>query len=407
MTIDAELVSDAAPTAVIDIPEDAIGQDLQSDRPAGRWRSVAAGALKWIVVRPFQTASLIVLLAVLAAIPVFQLVALGYLLEVSGRVARGGRLRDGLFLLDQAGRIGTAIVAILVMSLPIRAVATWTEAARLVNPAGNAAAVLQVVGTLLVVAIAAHIGWVWFRGGRFRSYLWPRPIQFLKQVWRPATWIEARDRLWEFVASMQLGKLFWLGTRGMLATVLWLLLPAAILIGTTRDGQTGLAAIVGAVGFILMAIVLLYLPFLQARFAAENRWRAMFEVAPIRAGFAASPIFYWLGLTLTLLFAVPLYLLKIEATPQEVVWLPCILMVAFMLPARLMTGLAVGRGQRRTPGATRWHLLLRISLRLLCLPVIFGYLGIVFLSAFTSWDGLATWVQQHALLVPVPFDAGV
>ena len=180
MTIDAELVSDAAPTAVIDIPEDDIGRDLQSDRPAGRWRLVAAGALKWIVVRPFQTASLIVLLAVLAAIPVFQLVALGYLLEVSGRVARSGRLRDGLFLLDQAGRIGTAIVAILVMSLPIRAVATWAEAARLVDPAGNAAAVLQVVGTLLVVAIAAFTAGMAILSGTRPSYAEPGGVHAIE-----------------------------------------------------------------------------------------------------------------------------------------------------------------------------------------------------------------------------------
>ncbi|QDV70809.1 hypothetical protein Poly24_45410 [Rosistilla carotiformis] len=407
MLIDAERVPGATPPAILDVPLQDIGWNLDANPSGSRWKSIASGALKWGVVRPFQTASLIILLALLSALPVLQLIALGYLLEVSGRVARSGRLRDGLFLLDQAGRIGIAVVAILILTLPIRLVATWAQAAQWVDPGGRAAAVLPVFGTALVILIAAHLGWVWFRGGRLRSYFWPRPIRFLKQVWRPATWIEARDRLWDFVASMQLGQLFWLGTRGILATLVWLLIPASILIGTTRDGQTGVAALVGIIGFISMAIVLLYLPFLQARFAAENRWRAMFEVRPIREAFRASPVFFWLGLTLTLLFAVPLYLLKIEATPQEVVWLPCIVMVAFMLPARLFTGLAVGRGQRRTPGATRWHKTLRIGVRLLCLPIIFGYLGIVFLSAFTSWDGLATWFQQHALLIPVPFNAGV
>lgn len=415
MTIDADLVSDAAnaasPAVAIDVPECNIGWNLQPEHVAeqrpSRARRLGRSMLKWGVVRPFQTASLVVLLAVLSAIPILQLIALGYLLEVSGRIARSGRLRDGLFLLDQAGRIGAAIVAVILLSLPIRLTAAWAQAAQLVNPAGTAPLVLRIVGTLLVLLIAAHIGSVWFRGGRLRSYFRPRPIQFFRQIWRPANWLEARDRLWDFAASMQLRQLFWLGTRGMVATLLWLLIPAAILIGTTRDGQTGLAAIVGALGLIAMAIVLLYLPFLQARFAAQNRWRAMFEVGPIRSAFRASPCFFWLGLTVTLVFAVPLYLLKIEATPQEVVWLPCIVMVAFMLPARLFTGLAVGRGERRTPGGTRWHKLLRISCRLLCVPIVFGYLGIVFLSAFTSWDGLATWFQQHALLVPVPFDAGV
>ncbi|MEZ6090920.1 MAG: DUF4013 domain-containing protein [Pirellulaceae bacterium] len=411
MLVEAELV-DAPPSEQEDRSEEWLSEeDVQYvdavPRTRRRVKSFLSAAFRWLVVKPFQLASLIVLLAVLSAAPILQLVSLGYLLEVSGRVARTGRLRDGLFLLEQAGKVGAAAVALLLLSLPIRLISTWAQAAELVNPQSNQANWLRVAGTLLVFAIASHVGWVWFRGGRLRSYFRPRPIEFMKNFWRVSIWVEARDRLWNFVASMQLGKLFWLGTRGMIATLLWLLVPASILIGATRNGQTGLAGLVGAVGFVLMGIVLLYLPFLQVRFAEQNRFRAMFEVRAVREAFRASPIMFWLALTITLLFAIPLYLLKIEATPQEVVWLPCIVMVAFMLPARLMTGYAVGRGERRRVAPGPWHKVLRIGLRFLCLPIIFGYLLFVFLSGFTSWDGLATWLQQHALLVPVPFQSGV
>ena len=35
------------------------------------------------------------------------------------------------------------------------------------------------------------------------------------------------------------------------------------------------------------------------------------------------------------------------------------------------------------------------------------YLLFVYVSQYTSWDGLLTWVQQHAILIPVPFLNGV
>jgi hypothetical protein len=44
--------------------------------------------------------------------------------------------------------------------------------------------------------------------------------------------------------------------------------------------------------------------------------------------------------------------------------------------------------------------------RVLLLPVVVTYLAFVALSQIVSWDGLQTWVQQHAVLVPVPFVGG-
>jgi hypothetical protein len=42
------------------------------------------------------------------------------------------------------------------------------------------------------------------------------------------------------------------------------------------------------------------------------------------------------------------------------------------------------------------------------MPAVVGiYLLFVYVSQYTSWDGLLTWVQQHAILIPVPFLSGV
>lgn len=44
----------------------------------------------------------------------------------------------------------------------------------------------------------------------------------------------------------------------------------------------------------------------------------------------------------------------------------------------------------------------------LIMPLVVGvYLLFVYVSQYISWDGLLTWVQQHAILIPVPFLSGV
>ena len=101
----------------------------------------------------FRVASLIVLLAFLAAIPIVQLITLGYLVDVSGRLAGGGKLSDGLLNLRRAGTIGLAVLAVIIAALPSQLLAHWEFVAHTVGPrfsAGNTAANRRV--------IAFHVG---------------------------------------------------------------------------------------------------------------------------------------------------------------------------------------------------------------------------------------------------------
>lgn len=375
-------------------------------KPKGPWRT----ALRWVgnlwhytVVAPLQLACLVILLALISVIPVLQLASLGYFFEVSGRLGRGGRIRDSLILLTPASRLVMALVAIYLVAQPIRLVTYWAYTAELLSANNPQTATLRMTAWLMVVAGMIYLSWAWVRGGRLRDYLWPQPVRFLREAWRPATWSRAGDRFWEFLGSFQFPKLFWLGLRGGLATLVWITLPALLIIGATRNGETGLAGLVGLFGLATMGFVVLYLPMLQAQFATENSWRAMFAWRRTRRAFAQAPIAYWLGTSATLLLAIPLYLLKIEATPKEVVWLPALFFIAFMLPAHLLTGWAMGRAERQTKKTDTWNRMLRMTCRLLALPVVVAYLLFVSISQLTSWDGLATWFQQHAFLVPVPF----
>jgi hypothetical protein len=154
------------------------------------------------------------------------------------------------------------------------------------------------------------------------------------------------------------------------------------------------------VGTLGLAGVLLYLPFLQTHFAAENRLAAMFEVGQVTRQFIRAPIAFWFALAVTLLFALPLYLLKIEPVLRELSWTLTIFFILFIYPARLLTGWAVGRARKRQKPR---FFLSWIFAWTAAMPVIAFYLLILFFTQYTSFLGPASLLEQHAFLLPVPF----
>jgi hypothetical protein len=192
---------------------------------------------------------------------------------------------------------------------------------------------------------------------------------------------------------------FWLGLRGFVGAVVWLAAPVSLLAAASRLSP-GVGALAGFAGGALLALVLVHLPFLQAGFAEENRFRAMFEPRAMRRRFARAPIAFFVALAATLLLALPLYLLKIEIVPREAAWLPSLLFVISIFPARLTTGWALARANRReTPrlGLCRW------TSRLAMLPLVAVYVLIVYFTQYLSWYGVWSLYEQHVFLVPAPF----
>jgi hypothetical protein len=150
--------------------------------------------------------------------------------------------------------------------------------------------------------------------------------------------------------------------------------------------------------------VLLIIPFQQVWFARENRFRAFIEIGPVCRLAGRAPFKFWFALSLTLVLAVPLFLLKIELTPAEITWLPALFFVVFGLPARLITGWAMGRAEQREPSPNfllRWFC--RVAALGLAVPFIFSYVVILFFSQYISWNGTLSLLEQHAFLVPSPF----
>ena len=398
--------------------------------------------LEWL----FGLTSVIGCLAVLSAVPLVQFVSLGYLLEASARVARSGKLRHGFIDMPKFARIGSLVFGTWMMLLPLRYLSTLAQDAHLVDP-GSASARAWRVGQLICTALMlGHILLAWYSGGKLRHFFWPflapfqlgakllfgtivgpivRPlveaisprlaadlyIERPLSAWFPPAILWAglvrgkmyrrtRDAVWDFVAALRLPQYFWLGVRGFIGALTWLFIPVLLLMGGTMLPNGGLAFVSGWLGALLLGIVVIYLPFAQTHMAVQNRFVEIYNLGEIRRQFSRAPIAWWCALAITLLSAIPLYLLTIEATQREVTYLINLFFVAFIYPARLLLGWAMGRSLHHHKPR---FVLFGIAARLAAIPVVVGYLIILWASQYTAWFGPFSLMVQHAFMVPVPF----
>ncbi len=388
-----------APVEVIDEPLPLVEVQLVDEGPAptrpGLLRRACRGiasACEWL----FGGLSLVLGLSILAAVPILQFLSLGYLLEASGRVARSGRLRDGLIGFRTAARVGGMVLGCSLVLLPMRLVASLTTSADLIDPGGPVARAWKLGLILLTGLTAIHLILALARGGRLRHLLIPfgNPVWLVRRLRRGGLYPHSRDAVWAFVVAMRLPHYFRVGISGFVGTLIWLVVPATLLAAGRK------VPLLGVLGALAMGVVALSLPFLQAHFAAEGRFKALFEVKAVRERFRRAPWAFAAALTVTLAAAVPLYLLKIEMIPREAAWLPSLVFVAFLFPARIVAGWAYFRSSRRE---ARRHWLFRGMGRLWMLPTAAAYVGVVFLAQYTSWGGLWSLYEQHAFLLPVPF----
>jgi hypothetical protein len=354
-------------------------------------------AIDWL----FGFASIVGGVAVFSILPGLNILSLGYLLLASGRVAATGRIRDGFVGVRKASIIGQIVFGTWLVLWPARIVSGFWRDANLIAPHGLAARHWRVGLVVVTIVTLWHIAWACFRGGRLQHFLWPAPVRFCRWLAAPKGFGAWCDAIADYLASLPLARLFWIGLRGAVGAVGWLIVPVSLLWAATRLPPPA-AALLSLVGLFLLLLAIIYLPFLQANFARTGRFRSLFEVREVRALFQRAPIAFWLALLITLLFALPLYLLKIELPPRDLTWLPSLVFVVFILPARLLTGWAVSRGLRREQPR---HAFFRWMGRLAVIPVAVVYVVFVYLTQYVSWNGSVSLLEQHAFLVPAPLIA--
>ncbi|MCA9706247.1 MAG: hypothetical protein KDK70_10400 [Myxococcales bacterium] len=366
----------------------------------GNTSPASRAGLAWparLVSTLFGLAALVVGLSVLATVPVLQLLCLGYLLTAGARVAQSGRLRGCLPGLPLFERVGAIVLGFWLLLWIPRLLASLARDAALIDPGGRTGPTLDALATGLVLLLGLHAVAATARGGRLRHMLVPRPIleaRALRALLTRSGYRTARDAVWDALASLELGTLAKLGGLGFLAALVWLLVPTTLL---ALGARTPALAVLG---WILMALVVFYLPFLQLRVATEGRLGALMDVEAVRRAHAGAPLATAVALGLTVAFALPLYLLKIELIPAEAMWLPGVVFVALMLPARLACGWALHRGLGRP--APR-HLALRVLGRLMVVPAVGLYAVVLYFTQYLSWYGTWSLYEQHAFLLPVPF----
>lgn len=367
---------------------------------AGETRSSGRAVVAWLqrLVRGvFGVTTLIVALSVLATVPVLQLLCLGYLLVAGGRVARSGQLRGCLPGLTVFERLGAIVLGFWLWLWLPRFLSSLARDAALIDPTGSTAPVLDAVATGLAVLLGLHAVAAIVRGGYLRHMLLPRPIvevRALRGLLSREGYRRARDAVWDSFASLGLGALVKTGVLGFLAAVVWLLVP------TTLLALGSVVPALGVLGWVLMALVVVYLPFLQLRVAEQGRLAALMDIEAIRRAHAGAPVAMAAALLSTVMLALPLYLLKIELIPAEAMWLPGISFVALMLPARLACGWALHRGLSR---AEPRHWLLRWLGRSVVVPAVGIYALVLYFTQYLSWYGTWSLYEQHAFMLPVPF----
>ncbi len=353
----------------------------------------------WLLGRSWDLVSLSVLLAVVAAAPVIQFASLGYILFAAGRLANGQRWRTALPGLRTAGKLGTFTMLAAISWVPIYVITDLAYSAQLLDPNSLSARGWRFGAFFLAAIWVVHVGWAAMRGGRWWHFLWPAPVRLVRTIWRPSHWSQTSDQLYDLVTSLQFPKLWWLGARATVGALLWTCVPVSLMIIGVRAQKFDAQPLVGAIGAVAMAWVMLYLPLLQVRMAAKNRFTEIFNVLAIRQSSMRAPWFCALSLFVLCGLAIPLYLLRIEATPSELVWAPSLIFVAFMLPAKLLIGAALGYADKRE---NLRHWMLRWSASAVVFVSVVSYVGALYLAQLIASQGAFVMYFQHALLFPAP-----
>ncbi|MEM9411018.1 MAG: hypothetical protein AAGA30_07890, partial [Planctomycetota bacterium] len=324
----------------------------------------------------------------------------------------------------------------------------WYES-YLIDPNSRQTAFLRVLQILLVIATIFQIVAAWLCGGKFRYFFWQviapfsfgiwllrrflatrfaKPVLRLTLGWistklpgeichveSPSDWfvpailwkrfrhggwyIRLRDDLWSFASRLNLWHYWKKGVIGFVGSSFWLLVPTALLVAATRIQGTA-AILFGVLGVLLAIPSFALLAFVQTHFAANDKISSFWRLNEIFSIIVRAPIVHVISLFLTLLFAVPLFLLKIEEIPADLLWTLSIVFVIFSWPSRLALGLAYRRGARKTDHGRLW---IRGPILSFCLPVSISFVLILTLTRYISWNGAFSMIENHVFLLPAPF----
>ncbi len=361
-------------------------------------------ASAWLIQLVFGSICGLLLLSFAATVPGLNLFALGYLLDAEGNVARTGQWWRAMPQLPALARLGTISIGCIAWLFPVWYMADAARDAALIAPHAGTTT-LRFVGLIgLAILVAIHLVIAMGCGGSAGCFF--RPIKnirsFVADLRRGDYWERAQRAVLDFLRVMRLPQRLWIGTCGFFGTLAWLVGPS-LLLAALQDPANSLQQLLTLWGGLSLIPVLAWLPFLQARSSAENRWRGIFELGAVRELFRHAPLAWLIAIVVLYGSAVPLYFysfwMKMQLQPHRGILDLTLISVVTTYPGRMLVGWAYHRAVHRPVAWSGWGWFVR--------PVLAGLLGafiyLLFLSSITAEFGRHWLNQHHALLLPIPW----
>jgi hypothetical protein len=390
------------------------------------------------------------LLAWLATVPIVQFLTLGFFLEVTHRVIRSGRLRDGMLGAEKGWTLCKWLFGIAITWLPLLVVSRMRYDAWLIDPTSTAYASYRFWEYVVFGLTVMHWVGVGLTGGQLRHFFWPLlvpwylasglvkrllSVQWVQLVieqtlgavfprivsayyrsvplsnwfvpavlWRHArqgTLLSASsDRFWGWVESLRPAYYFRWGLGGFAGLLLWFGGPTLWLLVATRAANPVAEGLFFTLGLLHLFLVLQYFPLVQCRYAETGRWSSYLQWRAAAQRFRYSPLRLTLAAAVSLLLTFPLWLTRIAMIPYELWWLLAGLYVACLWPVWLTWGWAWHHAVRRT---IRTHWLWRTGVYGLFWLLILGQLLLTLVSIYTSWQGVFNILIHPTFNIPTPF----
>ena len=347
---------------------------------------------------------LVLLLAAMAAFPLFSLITLGLMLQAEADVATNRWLRSGFPLLPISTRLGMSGLMVFLFLLPIMGSSTLANSQTVISElSGQTEQGMTVITRIFQVTIFVHLLMAIAYSGRFTAFFRPiRNFRSLRQEFHKGLLAKklesASDYCLQILKPWHHFKIAFYSAAGALC---WLAIPVALLAATPSvpridPGAPGAMSILGGILFIPVTA---WLPLLQCHQVVENRFMAIFEVRTIRRIISQVPIRWAIATILLYGLAIPLYLSKIVLPPADAYWMFTPLFIVVIYPTRLLMGWVYGTGKNKPKPAKR---IIRWPTKLIMLPLLAAYAFLIFLLPFISEEGPRVMLENHAILLPVP-----
>jgi hypothetical protein len=360
-------------------------------------------AMQWLATAALGGVSVLALLTATAAFPSGNLFVLGFLLDVESRIIHGGKLRFAVPLLP-AARLGIIVLGCAAWMAPVWLLGEVARDARTIAPNGIGAWVATTAFAISAALVGAHFVLAVLRGGALGCFFRPvKNVHWLaEEIRRGGLAAKAYRRTEELVAFWRIPQRVWRGAIAYAGSVLWLAAPVALFtIVQTSEAPTWrrLAMLAGGA---CLACVLGWVPFLQARYAAEDRLRALAELGAVRELFCRAPLAWTLATVVTYALSIPLYLyllhFKMRLPPHDAVWDVMLIIILATYPTRVCVAWAYRRALARPTAGAAWRWPSRIVLAT-------GLLAYVWLLSNTPMlgdHGRRSLFEHHAVVIPFP-----